>query len=117
MSRDTRIEETSSKARSFRPHKNMKQDYINAQRKDRCTARGFVDSRRTAITEGYNIIRKIQVDRKSNAEQRRYSQRGTSGDWINVSLDTRVKETSSKARSFRPHKNMKQNHIGITAER
>ena len=60
------------------------------QHRDRCTARGFVDSRRTAITEGYKIIRKIQVDRKSNAEQRRYSQKGTSGDWINVSLDTRI---------------------------
>ena len=54
---------------------------------------------------------KRQVDRKSNAEQQWYSQGGTSGYWINVSLDTRIKETSSKARSFRPHKNMKQDHI------
>ena len=52
-----------------------------------------------------------QVDRKSSAEQQWYNQRGTSGYWINVSLDTRIKETSSKARSFRPPKNMKQDHI------
>ena len=71
-----------------------------------------MDSRNKAITEEIrNIIRKIQVDGKPNAEQQRYSQRGTSGDWINVSLDTRIKETSGKARSFRPPKNMKQDHI------
>ena len=103
--------ELAPSARSNRWNKTISKE----QHRDRCTARGVVDSRRKTITEeiGKCGIRKIQVDRKSNAEQRRYSQKGTSGDWINVSLDTLIKETSSKARSFRPHKNMKQNYIGI----